>query len=104
MNNHFRALKKYAFSYDSSVIIKVEDIIKNNGIRFWPHTLDFLPNYTCPSCPTKKTFCPIDRANCSMESVWVIPLHYLNAEGKFKKSKKKKIYTKLKALIISHLR
>lgn len=80
-NNHFRALKKYAFNYDSSVIVKPEDIKRHNGLRLWPHTLDFPPNYTCPTCPTMKSVCK-ENTNCSMSSVWVVPLHYLNVEGK----------------------
>ena len=79
-NFHYRALKKYAFSYDSSALVRPDDIKKNNGFRQWPHTLDFPANYTCPTCPTKKSLCK--DTNCSMSGVWVVPLHYLNAEGK----------------------
>jgi len=80
-NSHFRALKKYAFNYDSSVIIKPQDIRKHEGFRLWPHTLDFPANYTCPTCPTKKGYCSSSQ-NCSLSSVWVVPMHYYNATGK----------------------
>lgn len=80
-NTHFKTLKKFAFNYDSSVIIKPEDIKRQNGLRFWPHTLDFAPNYTCPTCPSR-AFCSDNSVNCSLSSIWVVPLHYLNVEGK----------------------
>ncbi|CAF0728061.1 unnamed protein product [Brachionus calyciflorus] len=80
-NVHYKALKKYAFNYDSSVIISPDDIKRHDGLRLWPHTLDFPANYTCPTCPTKKSLCN-GQSNCSMSSVWIVPLHYFNIEGK----------------------
>lgn len=79
-STHFRALKKYAFNYDSSVVIKQKDIMRNEGnMRFWPHTLDFPPSYECKTCPSKASFCQ-DQANCTMNSVWIVPLHFLSIE------------------------
>jgi len=76
-NAHFGALKKYAFNYDSSVVIKQRDIKdKASSMRFWPHTLDFKPSYDCSTCPNKKSFCR-NKDNCSMNSVWVVPMHTL---------------------------
>jgi hypothetical protein len=80
--HHYRPLKKYAFNYDSSVIIKPEDIQKHHGFRLWPHTLDFAPNYTCHTCPDRKKICK-NKTNCPINGVWVVPLHYLNAEGNY---------------------
>ncbi len=80
-NAHFRALKKYNFNYDSSVLIKPEDVKKNNGLRFWPHTLDFAPTYNCPTCPTKKSLCN-GFSNCTMNAIWIVPMHYLNIDSK----------------------
>ena len=79
-NLHFKALKKYAFNYDSSVLVNPEDIQKNKGFRYWPHSLDFPPTYSCPTCPTKKSLCK-GNANCSTNGMWVVPLHHLNPEG-----------------------
>lgn len=80
-NTHYKALKKYAFNYDSSVIIKPQDIKNLNGLRLWPHTLDYPVPYNCDNCPTAKTLC--DSKNCSMESFWIVPMHYMNAESNF---------------------
>ena len=79
---HFKALKKYAFNYDSSALVKPDEIKKNKGFRLWPHTLDFPPTYECSTCPTKKTYCQ-GNTNCTMNAVWIVPLHYLNTEGSF---------------------
>lgn len=81
---HFKALKKYAFKYDSSVIVNPKDIRRHRGFRLWPHTLDYPPSYDCLTCPDKKSFCNrnTDPSVCSMNSVWIIPMHYFNAEGK----------------------
>lgn len=80
-NVHFGAIKKYAFNYDSSAIVSQEDIIKNKGnMRYWPHTLDFPPTYECGTCATKRSFCR-EKDNCTMNSVWVVPLHTLGVEG-----------------------
>lgn len=81
-NAHFGALKKFGFNYDSSVIVGPEDIKRHNGLRLWPHTMDFPANYSCPTCPTKKSLCN-GQSNCSMSSVWIVPLHYLNVESKY---------------------
>ena len=81
-NVHFGALKKYAFNYDSSAIVSQEDILKNTGnMRYWPHTLDFPPTYECSTCATKRSFCR-EKENCTMNSIWVVPLHTLGVEGK----------------------
>ncbi len=81
-NVHFGALKKYAFNYDSSAIVSQEDILKNTGnMRYWPHTLDFPPTYACSTCATKRSFCR-EKENCTMNSIWVVPLHTLGVEGK----------------------
>ena len=80
-NAHFRALKKYGFSYDSSALIKPNDIIQHNFTRLWPHTLDFPPSYQCPTCPNKESMnCKDvkDAVNCSMNGVWIVPMHFLN--------------------------
>ena len=79
-NAHFRAVKKFNFNYDSSALIKPEDVKKNKNLRFWPHTLDFEPTYDCPTCPTRDPSCN-GQSNCSMNSIWVVPMHYLNIEG-----------------------
>lgn len=79
-NHHYKPLKKYAFNYDSSVLIKPDDIL-NHTYRFWPHTLDFMPNYSCPTCPDKKKMCK-NMTICPINGVWVVPLHYLNADVK----------------------
>lgn len=81
-NVHFNSLRKFGFRYDSSAIIGPEDVKRHNGLRLWPHTLDFPANYSCPTCPTKKSFCN-GQSNCSMGSVWIVPLHYFNIEGKY---------------------
>lgn len=80
-NAHFKTLKKFAFNYDSSVIVRPEDM--KNGLPFWPHTLDFTPNYTCTTCPNRKTLCE-DHSNCSviLHSMWVIPQHFLHFGSK----------------------
>ena len=81
-SQHNQALKKYAFNYDSSIVINIDDI-KKDGFRYWPHTLDYPVPYKCESCPNHKTLC--DYKNCSMESFWIVPMHFMNAEhaGKF---------------------
>jgi hypothetical protein len=81
-NAHFKALKKYGFNYDSSAIIKPADIGAKNLSRFWPHTLDFPPAYNCTTCPTIDSLnCKNKSAsNCSLSSVWMVPMHYFNME------------------------
>ena len=83
-NAHFKTLRTFAFNYDSSVIVRPEDIRRNSMLRFWPHTLDFPVNYTCSTCPTAKSLCQDHSQNCSlsMSSVWIVPQHFLNVEGK----------------------
>lgn len=81
-NAHFGSVKKFAFNYDSSAIVKLRDIMSNDGnMRFWPHTLDFPPTYECSTCPTKESLCR-GKTNCTMNSVWVVPVHTLGVEGK----------------------
>lgn len=81
---HNKILKKYAFNYDSSVIIRTEDIKRFNGLRMWPHTTDFPANYTCPNCDDKlKTCHEYETHNCTTKSIWVVPMHYLDAEDKY---------------------
>ena len=79
-NAHLKGLRKYAFTYDSSVLIKPVDI--KNGLRYWPHTLDFSPSYACPTCPNEKLLCRGD-LNCTSQSIWILPMHYFNPGGKF---------------------
>lgn len=80
-NSHYKALTKYAFNYDSSVIISPDDIQKINGLRYWPHTVHFEPNYTCDHCPTRRTFCG-NNINCTFSSLWILPQHYLYLQEK----------------------
>lgn len=82
-NAHFKTLKKFAFNYDSSAIVRPEDIKVNGMLRFWPHTLDFAANYSCSTCPVAKSLCKEHPTNCSLilNSVWIVPQHYLNVEG-----------------------
>ena len=78
-NAHFRALKKFGFNYDSSAIVKSADIKRTNYTRQWPHTLDFPPSYQCPTCPDKESLnCKENSNNCSMNGIWVVPMHTLN--------------------------
>jgi len=81
---HHKILKKYAFNYDSSVIVRPEDIKRFNGQRMWPHTTEFPANYTCPNCDDKlKTCHAYEIHNCTTKSIWVVPMHYLDAEDKY---------------------
>ena len=82
-DEHLKYLKKFSINYDSSVLIKPDSIKKNNGLRFWPHTLKFDPNYTCPTCPNREIVCQDQPNECPLDSIWIVPLHYLNAEGDY---------------------
>lgn len=78
-NIHLKALKKLAFAYDSTPLVNVNDTQANNLLRFWPHTLDFEPGYTCTSCPKPNNNEPY--SNVSIESFWSVPNHFLNIES-----------------------
>jgi len=93
-SSHFKALKKYAFNYDSSALVRSEDIISNKGFRQWPHTLDFPPSYDCRTCPTKKNFCQdqrsklfhecgLDITNSLFESRRKASMSFFNKRGYF---------------------
>lgn len=81
-NSHFKALKKFGFNYDSSAIVKAADIRAHNFSRQWPHTLDFPPSYDCPTCATKDSLKCFKESgdNCTLNSVWIVPMHYFNVE------------------------
>jgi hypothetical protein len=77
---HYGALAKNGFTYDSSITIRPDDI--QDGLRFWPHTLDYPVTYDCPNCPKADYKCELLK-NCTLSSMWVVPMHYFDPHGKF---------------------
>jgi len=75
-NGNYSAFKKYAFNYESSIIISQKDIgaysqylqmkffklfkkksFFKDGLKYWPHILDYQLPFKCDSCPEYKTLC-----------------------------------------------
>jgi hypothetical protein len=70
-------LERVVSIYKIKFFITKKNSFFKDGLRYWPHTLDYQLPYKCESCPKYKTL--FLNKNCSMESFWIV--HFINADS-----------------------